>query len=88
MIAATGWTWEYLDEFLTLPRLDALTKHWERYPPVHITAALFTGVAAAATGAAPESAASRSAAPVTNETVVREMHTDPRTLKWQSKSND
>jgi hypothetical protein len=40
VIAATGWTWEYIDEFLTLPRLNALQKHWAKYPPVDVTAAL------------------------------------------------
>jgi hypothetical protein len=43
-ITATGWTWEYIDEFLTLPRLNALFEHWAEYPPVHITAALFAGI--------------------------------------------
>jgi hypothetical protein len=44
LIAATQWTWEYIDEFLTLPRLNALQKHWRRFPPVHMTAAAFAGI--------------------------------------------
>jgi hypothetical protein len=42
--AATGWTWEYVGERLTLPRLYALQAHWDRYPPVHISVALFAGI--------------------------------------------
>jgi hypothetical protein len=42
--AATGWTWEYIGEQLTLPRLYALMDHWKRYPPAHVTAALFAGI--------------------------------------------
>lgn len=41
---ATGWTWDYIGEFMTLPRLYAMIKHWAIYPPVHVTAALFAGV--------------------------------------------
>jgi len=35
LITATGWTWEYIDEHMTLDRLAALNKHWETFPPVH-----------------------------------------------------
>jgi len=42
--AATGWTWEYVGECLTLPRLYALQDHWDRYPPVHISVALLAGI--------------------------------------------
>ena len=41
--AATGWTWEYVGECLTLPRLTSLIEHWNRYPPVAVTAAAFAG---------------------------------------------
>lgn len=40
MISGTGWTWEYIDENMTLYRLAAFTNHWLEYPPVHIS---FTG---------------------------------------------
>lgn len=43
VIAATGWTWEYIGERLTLPRLYALQKHWATYPPTHIMAAMWCG---------------------------------------------
>jgi hypothetical protein len=35
IIAATGWTWEYIDENMTLARLAALNEHWDRFPPTH-----------------------------------------------------
>lgn len=36
VIAATGWTWEYIDEFLTLPRLAAMNRYWAVNPPLHL----------------------------------------------------
>jgi hypothetical protein len=39
LITATGWTWEYIDRFMTLPRLEQLTKTWMEYPPTHISVA-------------------------------------------------
>lgn len=29
-----------MDEFLTLPRLNAIQKHWSKFPPIHVTAAV------------------------------------------------
>ena len=42
--AATGWTWDHVGEHMTLPRLYAMFEHWGRYPPAHISAALFAGI--------------------------------------------
>jgi hypothetical protein len=39
LAAATGWTWEYIGEFLTLPRLRAMMQHYDRHPPTHIATA-------------------------------------------------
>ena len=39
-----GWTWEYIDDFMTLPRLTAMYKHWEGSPPVHWMIAGYLGV--------------------------------------------
>jgi hypothetical protein len=36
LVASTGWTWEYIDERLTLPRLKALNRYWAHSPPPHI----------------------------------------------------
>lgn len=32
--AQTGWTWEYVGQHLTLPRLKALNAHWQKNPPL------------------------------------------------------
>lgn len=79
VITATGWTWEYLDEFVTLPRLNAITRHWLKFPPVHITAALFAGIE--------NKAPASGGAVLDNASLVRDMHADPRKLQWVSKSN-
>lgn len=42
-MAATGWTWEYIDENMTLPRLAVMNKHWNVAPPVHISLARLNG---------------------------------------------
>lgn len=44
IIACTGWTWEYIDDFMTLPRFDAMQKYWRNNPPVHILLRDFFGV--------------------------------------------
>ncbi len=31
-----GWTWEYVDDCMTLPRLAALNKYQQQHPPLHI----------------------------------------------------
>lgn len=43
MITATGWTFEYIDEFMDLPRQEVLNKHWKRSPPVHFSVAAYLG---------------------------------------------
>lgn len=40
----TGWTWEYIDENMTLPRLYAIYRHWERRPPTHWMIAAYFGL--------------------------------------------
>ena len=81
---ATGWTWDYVGEHMTLPRLFALQKRWEIARPVDESVALlvgaFTTKSEAPAQARPESAAPRS---LTNEELVRNMHADPRKLDWK-----
>lgn len=36
---ACGWSWEYIDEHMTLPRLAALTRYWDQFPPLHVLVA-------------------------------------------------
>lgn len=33
MVSITGWTWEYIDAHMTLPRLYAMHRSWETLPP-------------------------------------------------------
>lgn len=91
MITATQWTWEYIDEYLTLPRWNSLREHWKRWPPTHITAALFAGA-----GGGKETAVKMP----TNQEDVRKMMkeaaarvalattADPRKLKWINVPNE
>lgn len=78
---ATGWTYEYIDEFVTLPRLAALSAHWAQYPPVHISVAAFVGIKMQA----PAEMAARPTArvvPIDNAALWRDVHSDPRSLRW------
>ena len=34
MCLETGWSWEYVDEEMTLPRLDGFVKLWKQTPPI------------------------------------------------------
>jgi hypothetical protein len=43
-MAAYGWTWEYIDENMTIPRLNTVHTHWEYAPPVHMMIASFFGL--------------------------------------------
>ncbi len=31
-----GWTWDYVEETLDVPRLAALTAYWREHPPTHV----------------------------------------------------
>ena len=44
LITVTGWTWDYIDDFVTLPRLYALNEYWIEHPPIHLTMAAFAGI--------------------------------------------
>jgi hypothetical protein len=33
---ATGWTWDYVEGELTVPRLKALSRFWAQSPPPHM----------------------------------------------------
>ena len=36
VICETGWTWEYVDERMTLPRLRDFIDHWKNAPPLRV----------------------------------------------------
>ena len=43
LIAATGWTWDYIEDHIDLPRYDALMLYYSKNPPVHVMLAGFFG---------------------------------------------
>ena len=43
MIRATGWSWEYVDQHMTLPRLDAFLEDWRQTPAIESLAAWYMG---------------------------------------------
>lgn len=44
--SATGWTWEYVGQCMTLPRLYAFIDYWKSAPPVAESVAAFVGIKA------------------------------------------
>ena len=43
VISLTGWTWEYVGQHLTLPRLYEMQRYWEQHPPVGDLVAAYLG---------------------------------------------
>jgi len=39
LIEHLGWTWEYIDEEMTIPRLEALYRQWDKVPPLSVSVA-------------------------------------------------
>lgn len=72
----TGWTWEYIGQCLTLPRLYAMLDYWKQFPPLREAVAAFVGV--------PQSRSP--VKPLDNAALTRDMHADPRTLNWVTKA--
>lgn len=44
LIARTGWTWEYIDEHMTIARLAEMTAFWKKNPPVDLMVAAYLGI--------------------------------------------
>ncbi len=40
----TGWTWDYVEDTLTVPRLKSLYVEWKKHPPIPILLAAFMGI--------------------------------------------
>jgi hypothetical protein len=38
-----GWTWDYVEDTLTIPRFLALQEYWRDCPPVHLMVAGYLG---------------------------------------------
>jgi len=43
VVACTGWTWDYIEDELDVPRLSALSSHWRSHPPTHVLVAAYVG---------------------------------------------
>lgn len=43
MCTCFGWTWEYVDDNMTLERLNAMELYWKENPPLHILVANYMG---------------------------------------------
>lgn len=43
MIVTLGWTWEYIDDAMTIPRYVALVEYWKSWPPLHQLVAAWMG---------------------------------------------
>jgi hypothetical protein len=39
-----GWTFEHIDEFVTLPQLKEMSHFWEKSPPIHQMIAAYFGI--------------------------------------------
>lgn len=61
LCSATGWTWEYVGQCVTLPRLHAFLEYWRSVPPVAESVAAYLGVKPAATPATPGAVAANDA---------------------------
>jgi len=44
IIACTGWTWEYIDDHMTIPRLLLMNDYWQQSPPLHTMVAAYFGI--------------------------------------------
>lgn len=38
-----GWTWEYVDQNMDIPRLLAMNAYWAKHPPLHIMVQSYFG---------------------------------------------
>ena len=41
---STGWTWDQVETGMTVPRFQALSRYWQRHPPLHVMAAAWLGI--------------------------------------------
>ncbi len=43
LMTAFGWTWEYIDDNMTLPRYYEISRQWEKWPPMHLAVLAYMG---------------------------------------------
>lgn len=46
LIACTGYTWEYIENNMDLPRLASMNAYWAKHPPLHLMIQHFMGIEA------------------------------------------
>ncbi len=44
IIDRTGWTWEYVDEQMDIPRLIEMNRYWRAHPPVREMVQAYLGI--------------------------------------------
>ncbi len=44
MTCFPGWTWEYIDDHMTIPRMTAINKYQSSHPPIHVMIAAYLGI--------------------------------------------
>lgn len=44
LIACTGWTWEYIENHVDIPRLTSMNDYWAKHPPLHVMVQWFMGI--------------------------------------------
>ena len=44
LIVYTGWTWEYIDAHMDVPRLLAMRRFWQKYPPLRDMVQAYLGI--------------------------------------------
>jgi len=45
-----GWTWDYVDQHMTLPRLYEILAYWKRQPPLFLMVGWYLGIGSGANG--------------------------------------
>ncbi|MDP5209993.1 hypothetical protein [Microbulbifer sp. 2205BS26-8] len=38
-----GWTWAHIRDNVTLPEVEAMSRYWKKFPPVHFLVGAFMG---------------------------------------------
>ena len=44
LIACTGWTWDYIENQMDIPRLASMNAYWAKHPPLHVMVQWFMGI--------------------------------------------
>ena len=78
---ATGWTWDYVGEYLTLPRLLALCERWKMVPPVDESVAIYLGIKPAGVSDAVKRTPLKA---LTNADIVLGTKSDARAIQWKA----